>query len=197
MQPIHINVPDGVCGDYRIETFIIDEQESRYTLMREAAGHQGAYIPPGTYKRLMHGHAVVMSNTPMEVETNQAIIEHAEGYVFINGLGMGMVLTAILAKIHRGQVAVKDVVVIEQATEVIQLVAPTFSDDPRVHITHADAFTYDPSPLIGYDAIWHDIWSDLNTDNLAEMEQLRMKYAAIASWQGCWGEEELRTGRHW
>ncbi|MCV5648158.1 hypothetical protein OFN55_36090, partial [Escherichia coli] len=86
-------------------------------------------IPPGRYRRLSNGWDVVMSNTPMEIRTCQDFIERATGRVLINGLGLGMVLHAILQKDD-----VTHVTVIEKEQDVINLVAASFATDLRVEI---------------------------------------------------------------
>ncbi len=44
---------------------------------------------PGKYRRLSNNGEVVMSNTPMEINTCMEFIERATGRVLINGLGLG------------------------------------------------------------------------------------------------------------
>lgn len=183
MTGISVTVPDGVCGNWRVETFTVSEKEARFANIN-VRGYQMIY--PGTYKRLMRGKTVVMSNTPMEVRTNMGFIFRARGNVLVNGLGLGMVLTAIL-----GNPDVSAVTVIEKHAEVIQLVGPSFTDS-RVSIIHADALEWKPPPGIRYDAVWHDIWDDITEDNLPDMKLLSRRYGRRANWQGCWAREYIR-----
>lgn len=147
------------------------------------------HVPAGNYKRLMRGDTVVMSNTPMEVRTNQPIIRRAHGSVLINGLGLGMALTAILAK-----PAVESVAVVEKSPEVIELVAPHFAD-PRVRIINADALDYKPPSGIRFNAVWHDIWDYVTADNLPQMHTLHRKYGRRADWQDSWCRYKCEVGR--
>lgn len=183
----NVRVPDGVCGRFRVETFTVSQSDSEMTALRAAMGNMDEYVPAGTYKRLMRGGTVVMSNTPMERRTNDAIIRRAAGDVLINGLGLGVVLDAVLAK-----PTVRSVTVVEIAPEVIELVAPTFRDDPRVHIVQADALALTPTET--YDAVWHDIWDEICHDNLPDMGRLIDAYRA-SKWQGAWSQKELLIGR--
>lgn len=182
---INVTVPDGECGDWKVETFTVGEPTARMFC------RPSEYVPPGTYKRLTRGHVVVMSNTPMEEHTNRPIIRHAKGDVMINGLGLGMVLTAILAKED-----VRSITVIEKSSEVIQLVGPSFADE-RVTIVHDDALTHKPEKNARYDAVWHDIWDFICADNLEDMKLLHRRYGRRADWQGSWarGECELYDRR--
>lgn len=188
-----VEVPDGVSGDFRIESFSMSEQESLSTLMRASVTNDAdIYAPAGAYKKLVQhsmidGDVIVMSNTPMEYRSNKAFINQARGRVLINGLGLGMVLTAILKKPR-----VSEVWVIEQSEDVIKLVGPTFSNDPRVQIIHADALKYTPPTGTSFDCVWHDIWPFICTDNLSEMDMLEARYQEISKWQGSWCRDKCQ-----
>lgn len=175
---IDVQVPDGVSGDWRVERFTVTEEDSRRTLIRS---WRDEYVPAGSYVRLMRGRCVVMSNTPMEVRTNQAIIRAASGQVLLNGLGIGMVLSAILQKPE-----VDHVTVVEKHAEVIELVSPSYKD-PRVTIIHSDALTYKPEGR--FNAVWHDIWDYICADNLPEMKTLHRRYGKRTDWQASWCRE--------
>lgn len=156
--------------------------------MRAAFGRPLEYVEPGKYKRLMRGDTVVMSNTIMELDTHWPIIHAAKGRVMLNGLGLGVVLVAILAKPETSEV-----VIVENSEDVIKLVASTFSVDKRVRIIHDDAFKFKPSAR--FDAVWHDIWDFICADNLEEMKTLHRRYGRHAGWQGSWAKEECRRAR--
>jgi hypothetical protein len=178
-------VPNGRCGDWRIEQFIVSKAESETTLLRAIITDRiSEFVAPGIYTRLVRNHTVVMSDTLMELQTNSDFIHEAHGSVLINGLGLGVALAAILRKPE-----VKCVTIIEAAQEVITLVAPAFQRDPRVQIIHADAFTYQPANTTKFDVVWHDIWDDFASENLSQMDKLENKYAAHTIWQASWGRE--------
>lgn len=179
MKDIAILPPDGVCGDFRVETFTVSKSESMFSGLR-----RGDYVAEGTYKRLMRGGTVVMSNTSMEIRTNYEFIRNAKGKVLINGLGLGMVLAAILSKPE-----VTSVTVIEKYQEVITLVGPTFTHDPRVKIIHADALEYKPAKGEKFDCVWHDIWDYICSDNLKEMATLHRRYGKRTAWQDSWQKD--------
>jgi hypothetical protein len=180
---IDINVPDGVSGIYKIETFTVTEEQASHESMRSIFSSTSRPIGPGTYKRLMRGRTVMMSNTPMEIRDHIGFINKACGDVLINGLGLGMCLTAILKKPE-----VQTVTVIELSQDVINLVGPTFGND-RVSIIQADAMTYKAPKGKRYNAVWHDIWDYITPDNLSQMGKLHLKYGGRCDWQGSWGKE--------
>lgn len=179
-------VKDGTSGTWKLDTFEISKDKAVSLVLRAAyTGNTDEFIPPGRYRRLSNGRDVVMSNTPMEIRTCQDFIERATGRVLINGLGLGMVLHAILQKDD-----VTHVTVIEKEQDVINLVAASFATDPRVEIIHADAMAYCPPAGVTYNVCWHDIWPGFGTANLNQMDMLEGKYQDICEWQGSWGRKE-------
>ncbi|MND11906.1 spermidine synthase [compost metagenome] len=181
-----VEVPVGRSGNWQVEEFSLNKEDSDFTLFRAKFNNRmDEYVPAGTYKRLVCRGTVVMSNTPMEIRTNWDFIERASGDVLINGLGLGMTLTAILKK-----PSLRSVTVIEASQDVIELVGPTFATDPRVTIIHADAFTYESEHGRVFDMVWSDIWNDICSSNLPQMITLQEKYTPHAKWQGCWAQQE-------
>lgn len=184
-------VPDGRRGPWAIETFTVTKQDELRTLM-EAIGARNALltVPAGTYKRLVHAErGVVMSNTRMEVVTNSEAFKAATGRVLINGLGMGMLLEAILSKPD-----VTYVRVIEHDPDVIALVGPHFARDRRVEIIHADAYEYVPERGERFNYAWHDIWDTISPRNLPLMARLGRRYGKRrCDAQGFWAREWIRS----
>lgn len=177
-------IPEGISGIWRVENFVVSDESARFENLRAMFKPGQRTIRPGTYQRLMHGSTCVMSNTPSEMKDHSDFIRRAKnvgGNILINGLGLGMCLTAILESDK-----VKAVTVIEKSMEVITLIAPSFSHDLRVDIVCADAFEYKPPKGVKYDLVWHDIWTYICADNLPEMTKLHRKYGKKTDWQGSW-----------
>lgn len=80
----------------------------------------------------------IMSNTPSEMRDLDEFRHRASGDVLINGLGLGIAAEIALAKRD-----VSTVTVIEIAEYAIGLVAPHIAD-PRLSVTHGDAFKWRP-----------------------------------------------------
>lgn len=176
---IAIDVPDGVSGDWEVNSFEVSMNDnSQFISMLK----YGRYVPAGTYKRLMRNGHCIMSNTPDEIGDFMKFVRVASGSILVNGLGLGVLLKALLNKSD-----VTDVTVIEKSEDVIKLVAPTYLKDSRVTIIHADAFEYNPPKGKRYDAVWHDIWDNICTDNLEGMKKLHRKYGRKARFQASWG----------
>lgn len=179
-MPVH--VPDGQCGEYAVETFDVTAEQAKLHNMRDVfSSHGCGAIKPGTYKRLMRGRTVVMSNTPAEIKSNRTAYRRARGRVLINGMGLGMLLQAIL-----GKQEVSEVWVVEAAQEVITLVGPTYTGDPRVKLIHANALEYSPPRGERFDFAWHDIWDFICAENLPQMHRLHRKYGRRCDEQASW-----------
>ena len=173
-----VNFPERSQGAWKIDHFTVTG--------REFQGFSSRTVPPGTYTRLTRNGTLVMSDTPDEMEDHLPIVNQATGRVLINGLGLGMVLKNILLK-----PGVFDVTVIEIDQDLIDLVGPRLGwpnsvSDHRVSIVCADALTYKPPKGVRYNAVWHDIWDTICTDNLDQMKYLHRKYGRRTDWQGSW-----------
>lgn len=187
-------VPNGKSGKWEIDTFKITEPEAkRYNIANMWSGSRMGRIQdvyPGTYKRLTSGKLLMMSNTHMERYTNKEVVAKATGRVLINGLGLGMVLTAILKK-----PSVTYVRVVEIEEDIIKLVAPSFKDDKRVEIVHADAMQRKFERDEKYDFAWHDIWPIINGDeNGKQARTLQARGRGRVAAQGVWARQYWRAG---
>ena len=176
---IKVDLPDRSQGAWKIDHFTVTG--------REFQGFTNRTVPPGTYTRLTRNGTLVMSDTPDEMRDHLPIVTHAAyGSVLINGLGIGMVLQNILLRKE-----ITDVTVIEIDQDLIDLVGPRLGwpnsvSDHRVSIVCADALTYKPPKGKRYNAVWHDIWDSICTDNLDQMKYLHRKYGRRSDWQGSW-----------
>jgi hypothetical protein len=153
----------------------------------------GRAVPVGeTFTKLTRNGKLVMSDTPAEMDDHYMPVRFAKGHCLINGLGIGMVLKNILLNKE-----VTKITVIEISQDLIDLVSP-FYKDSKIEFICADALEYQPPKGIKYGMVWHDIWDDICTDNLPEMEKLHRKYGRRCLWQGSWGKElcqrYLRSG---
>lgn len=173
-------LPDGESGVWSVSTVEVpkDSLSQFMSMMKTGRG-----VPGGTYKRLLRGRTIVMSNTPDEIRDFLHFTNVANGRILINGLGIGCVVKVLLEKEN-----VYEITVIEKSEDVIKLVAPHFND-PRLKIIHADAFEYKPPKGETYDYVWHDIWDAICADNLEEMAKLHRKYGRKTRWQDSWAKK--------
>jgi len=178
---VKIDVPDGKSGDWEVSTFDVSETDASFFNIKEAIG-ACRFLKPGTYKRLTRGSTVIMSNTPAEIRDHmefRAAVRLINGDALINGLGLGVALKMVMEYVD-------SVTVIEASEDVIKLCAPTYANDPKVNIIHADAFTWKPPKGMKYKCVWHDIWDDVCADNLPDMHKLHRRYGRRCEWQGSW-----------
>ena len=174
-----IFVPDGKSGEWAVETFEVTGNEfSQFKSMWE---YGRGCLQAGTYKRLRRGKILVMSNTPDECDDFSHFVSKAQGSILLNGLGLGVVLQALINKEE-----VKEITVIENSEDVIKLSGPTYTKDPKVTIIQADAFEYQPPKEKRYNAVWHDIWDSICSDNIEEMKKLHRKYGRKTDYQESW-----------
>lgn len=183
--PIH----EGKSGPWTIKTDDLGAVQSIAQNLQSMLHGSGfdSFIKPGRYTQLLHKErGVVMSNTPMEVTTNMDFIKAAQGRVAINGLGLGMVVLALLQKPK-----VQHITVFEIDPHIIAMVGDWFlmNHGDKVRIVQADALTSTPGPKEHYDIVWHDIWDDITDLRIPEMERLRAKWANHASQQMFWAED--------
>ncbi len=170
-------LPECSHGDVVISRFTVDEHGARMHNMRE---HRRVRV--GEYTKINVGRSLWMSDTDSERWDHYWITRDAHGHVLITGLGMGLVVGAMLCR-----ESVQSITVIEQHPDVVTLVAPlmhALSVEIRgeniVTVHEADAYTWKPSEddrKRGYDTIWHDIWIGICADNVPEMGKLHRRYA--------------------
>jgi hypothetical protein len=189
---VEVDVPDGRSGEWAVETFEVSETEAKFESLRAMINHTGRELSPGTYKRLTRNRCVVMSNTPAEVRDHRDFIFEAKRCenVLINGLGLGVALKEVLKSS-----VLKKVIVVEKSEDVIRLVGPAYTTDPRVTLVHADAFEYTPPKGMKFGAVWHDVWDNICSENLPEMKRLHRKYARRTRWQESWCRELCEDSR--
>jgi hypothetical protein len=177
---IDIDIPDGKSGEWKIKTFTVSEDDAKRFNITELFAFSTRTIEPGTYKKLIRGNVIVMSNTSAEIRDHSEFFWQAKGNILINGLGLGVAVKHLLTKKE-----VKHITVIEKSSDVIKLVASYYKDS-RVSIINADAFEFQSKKGFKFDCVWHDIWDEICSDNLPEMHRLHRKYGRKAHWQGSW-----------
>lgn len=188
---VAIDVPVGVSGKWRIETFEVDEAAAKFDRLRASMRGNPRYTPEGSYHRLMRGENIIMSNTPDEIRDHITFVREAKGNVLINGLGLGVVIEMLMIK-HRDTGCINTITVIEKSEDVLSLCREHYENkyskpmNNLLKIIHDDAFTYKSPAKVMYDAVWHDIWDYVTSDNLPEMHKLHRKYGQKTRWQGSW-----------
>lgn len=196
---VPVSVPDGESGDWKVYSYEVGEQDAKWDMVRAmvSTSYQGRHVPQGHYKALKRGTETIMSNTPDEIRDCYSFFRNAKGRVLVNGLGLGVVLEVILAKVDpgTGKPAVDEAVVVENSDDVIKLVGPTFSSNPRVRIVKGNALSFPAKKLGMFDAVWHDIWDNICSDNLEDMHKLHVKYGHRTKWQGSWCRERCELQR--
>lgn len=153
-------------------------------------------IEAGDFIQLYVNNELMMSDTPMERRTNYDFINNAHGKVMIAGLGVGMILEALIPLCESGRVT--SVVVYEKYQDVIDLVAHRYVNRMPLEIRVADIMEYMPPKDEMYDTIYFDIWPTICEDNLDDIRKLhnRWKYRKnVGGWMDSWMATFLRKRR--
>lgn len=183
-------------GLAKIVRYEFSNKENPFYNVRESLRTGGLFkMVDGHYTKLYVDRDLMMSDTPMERRTNKDFVNAAHGRVFIAGLGLGLIIQAILKKKE-----VKEVVVIEKYQDVIDLVVPKFKDS-RLKVVCADIFEYKLEKAEKFDVIYFDIWPDITTDSLKEINTLHARFrnhkntANPNCWMGSWMHKFLKDMR--
>lgn len=117
------------------------------------------------------------------------LVARARGHVHISGLGLGLAVVAVLRV-----PAVRRVTVVEQAPEIVRMIAPYACLDPRVEVVVADAYVWQSPPGFAPDVCWHDVWADAG-EAVERAGPLLERWRGRCGWQSFWGARELVQAR--
>lgn len=175
MMLVAERLPTGQQGIASVERVTVTQDQAMLARLRDRI-----HVMPGEYTRLLVHGQIMMSDTQMEQQSNRDVIINAHGKVLIAGLGIGMILPAILKK-----ACVESVRVIELHSDVIDLVAAHY-EHPKLTVEQGDIRTYQPTEK--FNVVYFDIWPDIYEENLKEIAKLhqRGKYWLDRSDPNCW-----------
>lgn len=163
----HLYAEKEEIGLARVQRFTVNKDYAKFFNIRNYGRDA---IKEGDYVKLYVGNELMMSDTPMERTTNSEFVRKANGRVLIAGLGVGLIVNAILEKTE-----VTEVIVVEKYDDVISIVAPKFNNN-TLKIIHSDIFDYKPLKSEKFDTIYFDIWPDICTDNLEQIKLLHNRF---------------------
>jgi hypothetical protein len=162
---------------YKIDRVVLSEDDVRDQQMRNFMDGN-SWLTWGLkhdfpYVRLKKkGEGVMMSDTPMERNTNQNFIRNANGDVLIFGLGLGLVIIPLLKKQD-----VRSILVVELHQDLIDVVLPILKEsdtEGKLSVMQGDCFEiHNTIPKEKkFDCVYGDIWISINQDNYEEMKTL-------------------------
>jgi len=130
-------------------------------------------LNPDTYTKLIDNRdkTIMMSDTPMEFDTQRGIIRDAHGTVLIAGLGLGIVTLMIQDKPD-----VEKVFIVERYEGVIELVKPRIPLNNKVRLIVGDIFRWYPKKGVKFDTIYFDIWDNICGDDWEGMKRLHRRF---------------------
>lgn len=187
-------------GNVSVELFEVTNDQAKWFNLRNC-GTPIHYINAGKYVRLKISNDLVMSDTPYEKRTNQDFVNNAHGNVLIGGLGIGLLLKALLPKLESGEI--KHISIWENNENLIKLwnIAKQYLPvHDKIHIYHYNIFEYKQTKnrqLKGFfDSIYIDIWSHLDETAYEQMKYFRRVFKPFLNANNpnafieCWGREE-------
>lgn len=190
-------LPTEEVGVAKIKRFSINKEEARIANIRSIMNYDGGlmYVTEGDYVKLYVDGILMMSDTPMEKNTNYEFVENAHGDVMVAGLGIGLIIENLREKVNSGKVT--SITVYEKYQDVIDLVYPKYKDLP-LKVVCEDILEYKPTKAEKYDTIYFDIWPDICTDNLEDIAKLHQRWKSHkrkGGWMNSWMSEYLRNER--
>jgi predicted membrane-bound spermidine synthase len=189
-EPMVKLIPQGSQGVAKVRHITITPQVAQTMVLRELITHgRERSSPAGEYCQLIVDGELMMSDTQLEHDTNQTVVRKASGDVLIAGLGIGLILVPILAK-----ASVNSVTVVELHQDVIDLVAPNFTDD-RLQIICEDIYSWKPAKGTKFQTIYFDIWPNICWSNRNQMVKLERRFRANldkGGWMNSWAKELCR-----
>lgn len=191
---IHPHIKPFDAGQFKVVSFELSEKEVEEAKMRaifsRSSGEVSSLVA-GRYMKLVDTkrQQIVMSDTPMELETNAEFVENAKGSVFVGGLGLGIVLMAIQKKPE-----VTRILVVEREQELVDRIVSMLPLDSKVEVVQGDIFTYETTER--FNTQYFDIWNTICGDNWEEMKTLNARYRKNRhpkAWVRSWRQEDCRS----
>jgi hypothetical protein len=176
---LHTVFPNEIIeGDvYKIEKFELSESHVRLEQIRGERWLTSGLKANFPYVKLVKkGEGVMMSDTPMERNTNDFFIQQANGDVLIFGLGLGLIILPLLNDEN-----VKSITVVELYQDLIDLVQPILRKKDllnKLTIIQGDCFEFHKQVPKNkkWDCIYGDIWIGICVDNYEEMKILTRNF---------------------
>ena len=166
---------------YTISKFELSVERVRIDKVRNMMDGNGwltnGLQPNFPYVRLYkNGEGVMMSDTPMERNSNRDFVKKANGDVLIFGLGLGLIILPLLQAED-----VKTITVVELHQDLIDVVEPILKAQDhadKLSIVQGDCFEYhkDLPKEKKWDCVYGDIWIDINGDNYPEMKTITKNF---------------------
>lgn len=159
--------------NYIIKKFSLSASEVTMELIRNRRDYWlvRGLKPNFEYVKLIKkGDGIMMSDTPMERNTNEAFLRKANGDVIIFGLGLGLIVLPLLS-----DPTIKSITVVELYQDLIDKITPIlkpYDKQNKLTVVQGDAFTYKPLKTAKFDTVYFDIWIAISDDNYEEQKKL-------------------------
>jgi hypothetical protein len=152
----------------------------------ELTNYLGSIYTPRPFQTvtLQINNNLVMSLTPLEMQSHVNPIQWAHGQVLIGGLGLGYFLNQIKDKPD-----VEKIIVIEENKDVIRAYQELFPKHPKITIIHENLFNFQPqSKESVFDFFYADIWASFSFQKVMQDIDTLIHQIPCKSW-AFWGLE--------
>ena len=190
-------IPQKRVGNFEVTHHTVSKHEETITRI-QAMQHPCDITRAGTKLCVLSSDGnkwdPVMSDAEMEKTENLSFVLNARGHILIGGLGLGMIVVAIL-KFKPNEVA--SITVIEKEQDIIKLILPHLKklDAPhKITVVHGDIFQFTPPQNAKYDTIWFDIWNTICGDNWPAIKTLKRRFRRFLAqngWMKAWAEDKV------
>lgn len=196
MEKVNHLYEEDTKGVASIKIINISEKDARlYNLGCIMNDRPMMMLEAGTYTNLCVSGSIMMSDTPMEQNTNEEFIWNAHGDVLIGGLGIGLILYNLREKVAKGTVT--SITVMEKYQDVIDLVLPRIQplfSDGSLKVILQDVLEYKPAKEEKFDTIYFDIWPAISSDNYSDMVLLHRRWGRHLrenGWMSSWCKKRV------
>ncbi len=193
------------------EDYILSKKSYRYPENVFDLIHGG--MCPGDYVVLYSKkrHCVVMSDTPMERYTNRSILQNAQGDVCLLGLGIGMVIFALIeeqayrryeimsdyTEDDNGRKPIRSITVIEKDKALIKMIEPMIRNNRifkscniKLEIINGDAYEWPKTNSDRhFDLVYADIWDEYHgyEDESSVFDEVEELWSPLCDQFDGWG----------
>ena len=192
-----LDIPEGKAGSYEVKHIKKPAGTTLSTANIRTAFIGGDKLQDIKFKsetrwhELSYDEGVWMTDLPIEQAQHDKLLQNFKGRVLVGGLGLGYAVTILAQK-----PLVKEIVVVEKAREVIDLVWPHLKKEvfEVTELVNADLFEYlEENREARFDFGFYDIWqSDGETTFFEVVLPLRKLSADVVGEVVCWNENVMR-----
>jgi hypothetical protein len=181
-------IEEGKSGSWSLVEFEVSKEDAQMMELRAMFNPQrrDRSVPAGEYMGLYRDGSIIMSDTRAEIFELEPLFNQVKkgDRAIVFGLGLGVVVNGLF------KLGAKEVHVVELSNDVMNLTADHWKSKfgDKLTIEKGDACEFDP--IEGFDVVWYDIWDDISSRYIDQMEEFRQQWKGLSRWTGSWAEDQ-------